>query len=152
MGQSALSAITFTIVTHGAICLSAGGHRIEVRMTTTASEAREMVQAILSEAMRSGNEVHEVHQPMCRHICSIAQNWADGGYKWKAMQKRAHFDHRRVNVSQKETQGDVLEGAGLIIDGIATSLSELRMLKPSLRQIHLAHATTARLHAAQLHE
>ena len=81
---------------------------------------------------------------------SIARNWAEGGYTVGAMEKRAQFDARRINISQKETQGDVLEGAGLIINGAPSSVAELRMFKPSKRKVHLAHATTARLHAAQL--
>ena len=40
---------------------------------------------------------------------SIAQNWVDGGYSTASMEKRTDFDARRINISQKETQADVLE-------------------------------------------
>ena len=82
----------------------------------------------------------------------MQRNWELGGYSVSSMERRSNFDNRRINVSQKETQGDVLAGAGLIISGVPTSLAEMRMLKPSQRRVQIGHQTTARLHTAQLDE
>jgi hypothetical protein len=79
----------------------------------------------------------------------VAQNWADGGYTVDSMVARAQFDTRRINVSQKETQADVLAGASLVFTGIP-SLLTLRSFKPRNRPLKISHATTARLHAMQL--
>ena len=46
---------------------------------------------------------------------------------------------------------DVLEGAGLIVNGVPRSVAELRACKPSKRTVQLSHATSARLHAKQIH-
>ena len=83
---------------------------------------------------------------------NMARNWSDGGYTVESMAKRARFDTRRVNVSQMSTQSDVLEGTELIIDGAPTSVEQLRAYKTSKRMVQISHATTARLHAAQLNE
>ena len=83
---------------------------------------------------------------------SMARNWVDGGYSVEYIAKRARFDTRRVSVAQTSSQRDVLEGAELIIDGAPTSLEQLRAFKPSKRRVQISHATTARLHAAQLNE
>ena len=80
----------------------------------------------------------------------MQRNWELGGYSVDSMERRANYDSRRINVSLKETQGDVLEGAGLIISGVPTSLEEMRMLKPSQRRVQIGHALTARLHTEQL--
>ena len=45
------------------------------------------------------------------------------------------------------SQQDVLEGTGLTINGAPTTLTELRMYKPSRRRLYISHQTTARLHA-----
>ena len=82
----------------------------------------------------------------------MQRNWELGGYSVSSMERRSNFDNRRINVSQKETQGDVLAGAGLIISGVPISLAEMRMLKPSQRKVQIGHHTTARLHTAQLDE
>ena len=79
----------------------------------------------------------------------IAMNWVDGGYTVEAMVARAEFDTRRINVSQKEMQSDVLAGSALIFKGIP-SLTELRQFKPRNRPLQISHASTARLHAMQL--
>ena len=78
---------------------------------------------------------------------SIAQNWADGGYTVNAMQKRTHYDHRRINVSQKETQGDVLEGAGLIVCARSHSNHAKRVLcaQPRMRGEELECSAQATL-------
>ena len=83
---------------------------------------------------------------------SMARNWVDGGYTVDSMAKRARFDTRRGNVAVTSTQRDVLEGTELIINGAPTSVEQLRMYKPSKRLVQISHATTARLHAAQLNE
>ena len=82
----------------------------------------------------------------------MQRNWELGGYSVSSMERRSNYENRRINVSQKETQGDVLAGAGLIISGVPTSLAEMRMLKPSQRRVQIGHQTTARLHTAQLDE
>ena len=79
----------------------------------------------------------------------IAQNWAEGGYTVDSMEKRAQFDTRRINISQKETQADVLSGVALVFSG-APSLTEMRAFKPRNRPLQISHAGTARLHAIQL--
>ena len=61
---------------------------------------------------------------------SIALNWAAGGFTPEAIQARADFDTRRINVSQKETQGDVLQATKLIINGAPTSVTSLRAFRP----------------------
>ena len=83
---------------------------------------------------------------------SMRRNWELGGYTIDSMQHRAMFDSRRINVSQKQTQADVLPGAGLIIKGAPTSVEELRRFKPSKRRVQISHATTASKHSEQLHE
>jgi len=65
---------------------------------------------------------------------SIADNWAAGGFTPEAMQARADFDTRRINVSQKETQADVLQATKLIINGAPTSVTALRAFRPSKRR------------------
>ena len=47
-----------------------------------------------------------------------ADNWADGGYTPESMAARTAFDTRRINVSLKMTQEDVLAGSALIFKGI----------------------------------
>jgi len=47
----------------------------------------------------------------------VAMNWVDGGYSVESMAARAAFDTRRINVSQKETQSDVLVGSALLFTG-----------------------------------
>ena len=76
-------------------------------------------------------------------------NWVDGGYSVESMAARAAFDTRRINVSQKETQSDVLVGSALLFTGLP-SLMELRQFKPRNRPLQISHASTARLHALQL--
>jgi hypothetical protein len=46
---------------------------------------------------------------------AIAENWVDGhgGYTVGSMVKRAMYDVRRINISQKMTQADVLDGSAL---------------------------------------
>ena len=61
---------------------------------------------------------------------SIASNWAAGGFTPEAIQARAEFDTRRVSVSQKETQADVLQATKLIINGAPTSVTALRAFRP----------------------
>ena len=61
---------------------------------------------------------------------SIAKNWAAGGFTPEAMLARADFDTRRINVSQKETQADVLQATKLIINGAPTSVTALRAFRP----------------------
>ena len=46
---------------------------------------------------------------------------------------------------------DVLEGAGLIVNGVPRSVAELCAYKLSKRMVQLSHATSAHLHAKQLH-
>ena len=81
----------------------------------------------------------------------VAMNWVDGGYSVESMVARSRFDTRRINVSQKETQADVLSGAALVFSGIP-SLTGLRQFKPRNRPLQISHAGTARLHAEQLNK
>jgi hypothetical protein len=79
----------------------------------------------------------------------VAANWADGGYTAEAMEARTQFDSRRINVSLKMSQFDVLAGSALLFKAVP-SLTELKAFKPRDRPVKLAHAATARLHAEQL--
>ena len=108
-------------------------------------------EASLASAPKRGRPSEDA-QEVAEGEMSMARNWVDGGYTVESMHKRARHDTRRVNVAQTSTQRDVLEGTDLIINGAPTSVEELRMYKPSKRRVQICHATTARLHAAQLNE
>ena len=110
--------------------------------------------AALATKPRRGRPTKRVHggDDESDDELTTARNWADGGYTVDSMYKRARFDSWRITVAQTSTQRDVLEGTELIINGAPTSVEELRMFKPSKRKVQISHATTARLHAMQLHE
>ena len=80
----------------------------------------------------------------------LRQNWAGGGFTPDAIVMRSSMDTRRIGISLKETQEDVLRASRLVFHGMPKSIRDLRNLKPSRRKLQVAHATTARLHREQL--